>query len=98
MRSAWKDPLSTFFAAVQSTAAWVVTFVGTLLIGLSLGMWIGFGKPPSLERLGSAFRLLLGAIVLQPGILVLFGLTALLWYLPLKIESGWLRVVAAVVH
>jgi hypothetical protein len=98
MGSAWHDPLSTFCDAARSAIGWLFVIVGTSLLGLWVGMWIGFGALPSLEQMAWAPLYLCAALIFRPELLILFGVTMLLWYVPHRYESFPLRLGAAVVN
>ena len=92
------DPLSTFCRALQTTVGWSIVVVGTMCAGYWLGMWIGLERLPNPAAAVFAIAWASVAWLLFPGVLVGVAVMALAWYLPLKIESLWLYVSAAVVN
>ena len=109
MRPLWHYPLSTFCAAAESAVGWLLAIFASSFLGLWLGIWIGSGEVPDFDSIvsgevasfdwiasGAVFLIL--ALVWCPELLILFGLTVLLWYVPHRYESLRLRVGAAVVN
>lgn len=87
MRSPWHDPLSTFWDAATSAVGWLLTIFATSLLGLWLGLWIGFGELPSVEWIACGAMILVLAPLLCPHLFILYGITLLLWHLPHRFES-----------
>jgi hypothetical protein len=101
MRSFWHDPLSTWCDAAQSAIGWLLVVFGTSILGLWLGLWIGFGELPSIHWITCGPMILLLAPLVCPQLFVLYGYTLLLWYLPDRCESfdsTELRLAGAVVN
>ncbi len=83
---------------IQSLVGWTVVILVTVVAGLWVGIWIGTGELPSLKIAFQALIFAPVAWLLFPRILVAFGITALAWYLPLRLESSWLGAAAALVN
>ncbi len=87
MRSPWRDPLSTFCDAATSAVGWLLVMFLTSLSGLWLGLWIGLGELPSIDWIVCGAALVLAAPAFFPHLVILYGVTFLLWYLPHRFES-----------
>jgi len=98
MRPLWLYPLSTFCDAAQSTVGWLLVMLGTSLLGLWLGAWLGLGELPGFDCILWGPVVLMLAVVVSPELLILYAFTVLLWYVPHRFESARLRVGAAVVN
>ena len=101
MRPVCHDPLSTFWDAAKSAVGWLLVMLATSLLGLWLGLWVGFGGLPSIDWITCGAIILVFAPFLCPHLLILYGVTLLLWYLPHRFESfesTGLQLGAAVVN
>ena len=81
--------------AAETLVGWSVAILVTLLLGVWTGLTLAEAEPASpLLVLGVVVAAPFAWLVL-PQMLIVFAVTAAAFYLPLKIESGWLMIVAA---
>ncbi len=81
--------------AVSSTLGWAAVIVGTLALGFCAGYWIGHREIMAPGRTLTAFLWLPFLWLLFPQVFLGYGVTVVAWYLPMRYESGRLRIVAA---
>jgi hypothetical protein len=101
MRPLWHDPLSMFYGPGLSTFGWLLAMVATSLLGLWLGLWVASGEPPSIHWITGGVTVVVLAPLLFPWLVVLYGFTLLLCYLPRRFEpfeSAGLQLVAAMAN
>ncbi|MBN2023462.1 MAG: hypothetical protein JW809_11800 [Pirellulales bacterium] len=83
-----------FAGALQSVVAWFLIILSAMLLGFCCGYWIGHGEFVGFEKTFRAMAWLPIVWIGQPSVLIPYAVTAVAVYLPLRIESLWLRIVA----
>ena len=84
--------------AVRTVLGWTTAIIATTLLGLWLGMSISGGELVSIDNLLFAWLLLSFGWLVSLRVAAAIAVTAVAWYLPLKIESNWLMIVALCVN
>jgi hypothetical protein len=91
MRSTWEVS-----EAIRSVTGWTATMAAAICLAVWLGLWIGGGHfPPLITPI-----VLLGGTALVfffPPFCLIWAVTWLAWYLPLRFESPWMRAGAVFV-
>lgn len=89
------DPLAVIGGALRSVVGWAVVIFTTFLAGFWIGMSIGTGKLATPDDVFAAVLLTTFGWLVFPQLALAFLVSLLVWALPLKIDSGRLRLVAA---
>jgi hypothetical protein len=92
------DSVGAFCDAVQSFLEWTAAIFMTTNFGLLLGMSISHGEVAALDELFFVWVFLPVAWLVSMRVAVAIGVTAVAWYLPLKIESTRLMIAALCVN
>jgi hypothetical protein len=96
MRDADWSPLDAILEAITSVVGWACVIAGTMVTGFCRGYWIGhrevMGPMATLTALAWVPLVWLG----QPAILISYGVTALAFYLPIRLEFRWLHIGAVI--
>ncbi len=91
-------PLSAIGNALATVAGWTGVIIITLVIGFSLGDWIGHHE---VRGLCATFEFMSWIFVLWlvfPQMFIAYAVTALAWYVPIHFESVWLRLSGAIAN
>jgi hypothetical protein len=88
------DSVGAFCDAVQSFLGWTAAIFATTVFGLWLGMSISRGEVAALGDLFFVWVFLPVAWLVSVRAAVAIGVTAVAWYLPLKIDSTRLMIAA----
>lgn len=96
------DPLPSLVWALHTMYGWAAVVAGTLLLGFLGGYWLGYAVSdqgfPGLSRTFQAFVLIPFLWLGDGNFFIAYAVTCLAWYLPLRYDSPWLKVGAAVTN
>ena len=90
--------VTVFCDAVQTIVGWSVAILLTTVLGMWLGLSVSGGEVVSFGDLKFALLLLSFAWLVSLECAVGMAVTAIAWYLPLKIESPRLMIAAVCVN
>jgi hypothetical protein len=91
-------PFGVIRSAMHSVAGWAMVIGVSLVLGIWLGLMIDAADfVPPRDVLLTIFLLPYAWIFCVP-VFVGYGVTAIAWYLPLRYESGRLKLAMALVH
>jgi len=96
MRRGDHYPFDVIAAALTSVAGWFLVILTTALAGFCCGYWSGHRQFMSLVVTLKAMSLLPVIWLVYPTMLIAYAVTAVSLYLPLRIDSVWLRIAAIV--
>ena len=84
-----------FREAVGSTLVWASVIIATLIAGFCAGYWIGHQGITSADKTFNAFLWLPFLWLGLPQVILGYVVTLVAWFLPLRYDSGRLRLGAA---
>lgn len=84
-------PLAAICEAVATFNGWTIVTALTVVLGFSVGYWIGHGQLMSPRMTFEAMLWLPVVWLGRPSVLIAYGTTALAWCLPIYWESERLR-------
>lgn len=90
--------LNAIGEAFSSLFGWICAIVATLVFGFCAGYWIGHGEITEARKTLVAFAWIPLLWLGNPEMFFAYAMTALVWYLPLHFESGWLRISGVVAN
>jgi hypothetical protein len=90
------SPLHVIWGAITSVLGWTVVIMCIFLAGFCCGYWIGHRQVTNAAATLSALQCVPVVWMVDARMFIAYVVTALAIYLPLRYESRWLHLCAAV--